>query len=134
MRTFSSRCGRSRRHVLRKFPCVGGSRSLGAVFLGAVCESRRRTEISWSDADCGFLFWKQGGVPGQFRMSLGMRWYTAVGLHTAQGISDKLRELTGYDQGASAVHQALNVIQDALLQGTHAVMYFYRYVRALIAL
>jgi len=31
-----------------------------------------------------------------------------------QGISDKLRELTHYDHGASAVNQALHVIQDAL--------------------
>jgi len=31
-----------------------------------------------------------------------------------QGISDKLRELTHYDHGASAVNQALYVIQDAL--------------------
>jgi len=61
----------SRRHVLRKFPCVGGSRSLCAVWLGVVCESRRRTEISWSDAECAYLFWMQGGVPGQFRMSPG---------------------------------------------------------------
>jgi hypothetical protein len=37
-----------------------------------------------------------------------------VGLHTAQGISDKLRELTRHDHGASAVHQALHVIQNAL--------------------
>jgi len=37
-----------------------------------------------------------------------------VGVHTAQGISDKLRELTHHDHGASAVHQALHVIQNAL--------------------
>ena len=49
--------------------------------------------LNWSDAEYAFLFWMQGGVPGQFRMSPGMRWYSAVGLHTAQGISDKLREL-----------------------------------------
>ena len=70
--------------------------------------------LDWSDAEYAFLFWMQGGVPSQFRMSPGMRWYTAVGLHTMQGISDKLRELTHYDHGASAVNQALHGIQDAL--------------------
>jgi len=70
--------------------------------------------LNWSDAEYAFLFWMQGGVPGQFRMSPGMRWYSAVGLHTAQGISDKLRELTRHDHGASAVHQALHVIQNTL--------------------
>jgi len=49
----------------------------------------------------------QGAVPGQFRMSPGMRWYTAVGLHTIQGISDKLRELTQYDHNTSTANQAL---------------------------
>ena len=67
----------------------------------------------------------RGACPANSACPLGMRWY--IGLYTAQGISDKLRELTGYDHGASAVHQALNVIQNAL-QGTHAIMYFYRYV------
>jgi len=43
-----------------------------------------------------------------------MQWCTAVGLHTMQGISDKLRELTHYDHGTSAVNQALHVIHDAL--------------------
>jgi len=81
--------------------------------------------LDWSDTEYAFLFWMQGGVPGQFRMSPGMRWYIAVGLHTMQVISDKLRELTHYDHGASAVNQALHVIQDAL-QGTHAIMYLYR--------
>ena len=42
--------------------------------------------LNWSDAEYAFLFWMQGGVPGQFRMSPGMRWYSAVGLHTVQGI------------------------------------------------
>jgi len=81
--------------------------------------------LDWSDTEYVFLFCMQGGVPGQFRMSPGMRWYIAVGLHTMQVISDKLRELTHYDHGASAVNQALHVIQDAL-QGTHAIMYLYR--------
>jgi len=43
-----------------------------------------------------------------------MRWYTVVGLHTMQGILDKLRELTPYDHGASAVNQALHGMQDTL--------------------
>jgi len=81
--------------------------------------------LGWIDAEYAFLFWMQGGVPGQFRMSPGMRWYTAVGLHTLQGISDKLRELTHYDHSASAVNQALHGLQDTL-QGTHATMYLYR--------
>jgi hypothetical protein len=81
--------------------------------------------LDWSDAEYAFLFWMQRGVPSQFRMSPEMRWYTAVGLHTMQGISDKLRELTHYDHGASAVNQALHVIHDAL-QGPHAIMYLYR--------
>jgi len=110
--------------------CCGNFRASVAlarwVLCGWVlCASRRRTEISWSDAECAYLFWMQGGVPGQFRMSPGNA--VVVGLHTSQGISDKLRELTGHDHGTSAVHQALNVIQNAL-QGTHAIMYFYRYV------
>jgi len=61
----------------------------------------------------------------QFSMSSVMRWYTAVGLHTMQGISDKLRELTHYDHGALAANQALHVIHDAL-QGPHAIMYLCR--------
>jgi len=81
--------------------------------------------LDWSDAEFAFLFWMQGGVPGQFRMSPGLRWYPTVGLHIVQVISDKLRELTHYDHVASAVHQALHVIQNAL-QGTHAIMYLYR--------
>ena len=81
--------------------------------------------LDWSDAEYAFLFWIQGGVPGQFRMSPGMRWYTAVGLYTMPGISDKLRELTHYEHGASAVNQALHSMQDTL-QGTHAIMYLYR--------
>jgi len=40
--------------------------------------------------------------------------YTAVGLHTMQEISDKLRELKYYDNGASAVNQALHSMQDTL--------------------
>jgi len=67
----------------------------------------------------------QGGVPSQFRMSSGMQWYTAVGLHIMQGISDKLRELMHYDHGALAVNQALHIIHDAL-QGLHVIMYLYR--------
>jgi len=54
-----------------------------------------------------------------------MRWYTAVGLHTKQGILDKLRELTHYDHGASAVNQALHSMQDTL-EGTDPIMYLYR--------
>jgi len=81
--------------------------------------------LDWSDAEYAFLFWMQGGVPGQFCMSPGLQWYTAVGLHTMQGISDKLRELTHYDHSASAVNQALHGMQDTL-QGTHAIMYLYR--------
>ena len=38
--------------------------------------------LDWSDAEYVFLFWMQGGVSSQFRMSPGMRWYTAVGLYT----------------------------------------------------
>jgi len=53
-----------------------------------------------------------------------------TGLHTMQGISDKLRDLTHYDHGASAVNQALHVIHDAL-QGPHAIMYLYRLLHAL---
>jgi len=79
--------------------------------------------LDWSNAEYAFLFWMQGVVPSQFCMSPGMWWYTAVGLHTMQGISD--RELTHDDHGASAVNQALHVIHDAL-QGTHAIMYLYR--------
>ena len=70
--------------------------------------------LDWSDTEYAFLFWKQWGVPCQFRMSPGMRWYTTVGLHTMQGISGKLRELTHYDHGASAVNQARHGVQDAL--------------------
>ena len=92
-------------HLLRKFPCVSDSLSVGAVWALAP---------GLEHAEYAFLFWMQEGVPGQFRMSPGMRWYTAVGLHTMQGISDKLRELTHYDHGASAVNQALHGIQDAL--------------------
>ena len=83
MRTFSSTTFLSERAV--EISCVGGSLSLGAVWTLSRELERRGV--------C-FLFWMQGGVPGQFRMSPGMRWYSAVGLHTAQGISDKLRELT----------------------------------------
>jgi len=81
--------------------------------------------LDWSHAEYAFLFWIQGGVAGQFCMSPGMRWYTAVGLYTVQGILDKLRELTHYDHGASYVNQALNNMQDTL-QGTHVIMYLYR--------
>jgi len=81
--------------------------------------------LDWSDAEHAFLFWMQGGVPCQFCMSPGIRWYTTVGLHTMQGISDKLHELTHYDHGASTVNQALYSMQDTL-QGTHAIMYLYR--------
>ena len=70
--------------------------------------------LDWSDAKYAFLFWMQAGVPGQFCMSPGLRLYTAFGLHTIQGISDKLRELTHYDHGASAVYQALHGMQDTL--------------------
>jgi len=73
-----------------------------------------RSLLDWSDTEYAFLFRMQGGVPGQFRMSPGIWWYTAVGLHTMQGISDKLRELTHYDHGASAVNQALHGVQDTL--------------------
>jgi len=81
--------------------------------------------LDWSNAEYAFLFWMQGGVPGQFRMSPGMRWYTKVGLNTVQGISDKLRELTHYAHSASAVNQALHIFQHDL-QGTHPIMYLYR--------
>ena len=64
--------------------------------------------LDWSDTEYAFLFWIQEGVPGQLCMSPGMRCYTAVGLHTMQEILDKLRELTHYDYGASAVNQALH--------------------------
>ena len=66
--------------------------------------------LNWSNAEYAFLFWMQGDMPVQFRMSPGMRWYTAVGLYTMQGISesDKLRELTHYDHCASALNQALH--------------------------
>ena len=59
--------------------------------------------LDWSDAEYAFLFWMQGGVPGQFCMSPGMWWYTGVGVPTLQGISDNLCELTHYDHGVSAV-------------------------------
>jgi len=95
-------------------------------FLASVALSRwvlcGPSLLDWSDAEYAFLFWMQGGVPSQFRMFPGMRWYTAVGLHTMQGISDKLAH---YDYSASAVNQELHVIHDAL-QGTHAIMYLYR--------
>jgi len=81
--------------------------------------------LDWSDTEYAFLFWMQGDVPGQFHMSPGMRWYTAVGLHNMQGISDKLRELTHYDHSALAINQALHGMLDTL-QGTHATMYLYR--------
>jgi len=82
-------------------------------------------EYDWSEAEYAFLFWKQGGVPSQFSMSHGMRWYTVVGLYTMQEISDKLRELTHYDHVTWPVNQALHVIHDAL-QGPHAIMYLYK--------
>jgi len=66
------------------------------------------------DTEYEFLFWMQGGVPGQFRMSPGMQWYTAVGLNTMKGISDKLRELTHYDHNSSAVNQSKHSMQDTL--------------------
>ena len=81
--------------------------------------------LDWSDAEYAFLVWIQGGVPGQFYMSPGMWWYTVVGLHTMKGISDKLCELTHNDHGASAVNQALPVIQDAF-QGPHAITCLHR--------
>ena len=91
--------------------CCGNFRASVTLSRWVLC---RPSLLNWSDAEYAFLFWMQGGVPGQFRMSPGMRWYSAVGIHTAQGISDKLRELTRHDHGASAVHQALYVIQNAL--------------------
>jgi len=91
--------------------CCGNFRASVALSRWVLCGP---SLLDWSDAEYAFLFWMQGGVPGQFCMSPGMRWYTAVGLHTMQVISDKLRELTHYDHGASAVHQALHVIQNAL--------------------
>jgi len=99
--------------------CCGNFRASVALSRWVLCGP---SLLDWSDADYASLFWMQGGVPGQFRMSPGMRWYTTVGLHTMQGISDKL---THYDHGTSAVDQALHVIHDAL-QGTHAIMYLYR--------
>ena len=102
--------------------CCGNFRASVARSRWVLCGP---SLLDWSDAEYAFLSWMQGGVPGQFCMSLGMRWYTAVGLHTMQGISDKLRELTHYDRRASAVNQALHVIHDAL-QGTHSIMYLYR--------
>jgi len=70
--------------------------------------------LDWSDTEYAFLFWIQEGVPDQFCMSPGMWWYTAVGLYTIQGISDKLRELTHYDHGTLVANQALYGIQDTL--------------------
>ena len=99
---------RLRDHMLRKFLCVCGSLSLGAVSL----------LLDLSDKESAFLFWMQGGVPSQFRKSPEIWWYTTVGLHTMQGISDKLRELTHYDHSDLALNQALHVIHDAL-QGPH---------------
>ena len=68
-----------------KFPCVGASLSLGAVWTLSPELERRGVCVPFLDA---------GGHARPVRMSPGMRWYSAVGLHTAQGISDKLRELT----------------------------------------
>jgi len=105
----------------------GNFRASVALSRWVLCGS---SLLDWSDAEYAFLFWRQGGVPGKFCMSPGMRWYTAVGLYTMQGISDKLRELTHYDHDASAANQALQGIQDTL-QGTHAIKYLYRWVHAL---
>jgi len=115
-----SRCGRSCLrhfcyHVLRKFPCVGGSLSLSAVWALAPGLERRRVRVPFLDA----------GGRARPILHVHMRWYTAVGLHTMQGILDKLRELTHYDHGTSAVNQALHSMQDNL-QGTNAIMYLYR--------
>jgi len=76
--------------------CCGNFRASVARSRWVLCGP---SLLDWSDAEYAFLFWMQGGVPGQFRMSPEMRWYTAVGLHTMQGTSDKLRELTHYDHG-----------------------------------
>ena len=81
--------------------------------------------LDWSDTEYAFLFWMQGVVPGQFRMSPGMRWYTAVGLYTMTGSLDKLRELTHYDHGALPVNQALYGIQDDF-QDPHTITCLYR--------
>jgi len=102
--------------------CCGNFRASVVLSRWVLCGP---SLLDWSDAEYAFLFWMRGGVPGQFCMSPGMRWYTAVGLHTMQGILDKLRELTHYDHGASAVNQALHSMQDTS-QGTHAIMYLYR--------
>jgi len=102
--------------------CCGNSRASVALPQWVLCEP---SLLDWNDAEYAFLFWMQGGVPGQFSMSPGMRWYIAVGLHTMPGISDKLRELTHYDHGALPVNQALYGIQDAL-QDPHAITCLYR--------
>ena len=59
--------------------CCGNSRASVALPQWVLCEP---SLLDWNDAEYAFLFWMQGGVSGQFRMSPGMRWYTAVGLYT----------------------------------------------------
>jgi len=56
------------------------------------------TQIMRSFSGC------RGACPANSACPLGKRWYTAIGLHTVQGISNKLRELMHHDHGALAVH------------------------------
>ena len=97
--------------------CCGNFRASVALSRWVLCGP---SLLDWSDAEYAFLCWMQEGMPGQFRMSPGMRWYTAVGLHTMPTISDKLRESTQYDHGALPENQALHGIQDAF-QDPHAI-------------
>ena len=66
--------------------CCGNFRASVALSRWVLCGP---SLLDWSGSEYAFLFWMRGGVPSQFCMSSGMRWYTAVGLYTMQGILDK---------------------------------------------
>ena len=76
--------------------CCGNFRALVAFSRWVLCGPSR---LDWSDAEYAFLFWMQGGMPGQFCIPWDAVVHRSWAVHHA-----RLRELTYYDHGASAVN------------------------------